>query len=619
MSKITTLPIKELYRLDSIREEYNLPKVHHEVFTIPDYQRGYRWEAEIHVKALLKDVLDFMHMNRNVDDRYCLQPIVVTHSSNIQGAWEVIDGQQRLITLYLLLHALGLPSFELIFEARSKSNDFLSNLIKYDTTNHDDPDFHFMSEAWMKIKQWLKENDDKEPGFDLEYKPVLWKNVNVIWYDIESSMRDTNIDVFNRLNIGKIPLNDAELVKALLLSKIKGVYKDSVELTMRQSEINNEWHRIEIELRKPQKWGFLTGNINKEYDSHIEFLFDLMAKNPDNGSDRQSYTTYLWFETQINSAGRNPTLQGEKAIELWKQVKEAYARVNSWFCENYNSETDIYHYVGYLLASRKAHIQNLYLNSFGKTRKEFKHYLKELVKNTIKDVKLDELKYDENKETIKIILLLFNVLSCEKIADGMYNRFPFDRYNDIANESSERRGWSLEHIFAQNSQNPMKEPKAALRWLDDTYASIKNINNVIKVHKRNEQGEQENVVIDLTELKEQIELMRYKKPNTLDLDAFNDLKNRINAVFGESDRHPLSNLALLSTKDNSTLNNAIFPTKRDRIIELEKNGRFIPPCTRNVFLKFYSPSDSQPYYWSEDDQEAYLREIKKTINDFMKI
>lgn len=619
MSKITTLPIKELYRLDSIREEYNLPKVHHEVFTIPDYQRGYRWEAEIHVKALLKDVLDFMHMNRNVDDRYCLQPIVVTHSSNIQGAWEVIDGQQRLITLYLLLHALGLPSFELIFEARSKSNDFLSNLIKYDTTNHDDPDFHFMSEAWMKIKQWLKENDDKEPGFDLEYKPVLWKNVNVIWYDIESSMRDTNIDVFNRLNIGKIPLNDAELVKALLLSKIKGVYKDSVELTMRQSEINNEWHRIEIELRQPQKWGFLTGNINKEYDSHIEFLFDLMAKNPDNGSDRQSYTTYLWFENQINSAGRNPTLQGEKAIELWKQVKEAYARVNSWFCENYNSETDIYHYVGYLLASRKAHIQNLYLNSFGKTRKEFKHYLKELVKNTIKDVKLDELKYDENKETIKIILLLFNVLSCEKIADGMYNRFPFDRYNDIANESSERRGWSLEHIFAQNSQNPMKEPKAALRWLDDTYASIKNINNVIKVHKRNEQGEQENVVIDLTELKEQIELMRYKKPNTLDLDAFNDLKNRINAVFGESDRHPLSNLALLSTKDNSTLNNAIFPTKRDRIIELEKNGRFIPPCTRNVFLKFYSPSDSQPYYWSEDDQEAYLREIKKTINDFMKI
>ena len=61
MSRITTLPIKELYRLDSVRELYNLAKVNHETFTIPDYQRGYRWEANIHIEALLKDVFDFMN------------------------------------------------------------------------------------------------------------------------------------------------------------------------------------------------------------------------------------------------------------------------------------------------------------------------------------------------------------------------------------------------------------------------------------------------------------------------------------------------------------------------------------------------------------------------------
>ena len=77
-------------------------------------------------------------------------------------------------------------------------------------------------------------------------------------------------------------------------------------------------------------------------------------------------------------------------------------------------------------------------------------------------------------------------------------------------------------------------------------------------------------------------------------------------------------MALLSKKDNSSLNNAIFPTKRDRIIELERNGRFIPPCTRNVFLKFYSPADSQPYYWGEADQKAYLDNISTVINDFKK-
>ena len=145
MSRITTLPIKELYRLDSVRELYNLAKVNHETFTIPDYQRGYRWEANIHIEALLKDVFDFMNTNRNIDDRYCLQPIVVTQSSTHKGAWEVIDGQQRLITIYMLLNALGLPTFNLVFESRPKSNDFLAQLIANGKANHDDPDFHFMS------------------------------------------------------------------------------------------------------------------------------------------------------------------------------------------------------------------------------------------------------------------------------------------------------------------------------------------------------------------------------------------------------------------------------------------------------------------------------------------
>ncbi len=619
MSRITTLPIKELYRLDSVRELYNLAKVNHETFTIPDYQRGYRWEANIHIEALLKDVFDFMNTNRNIDDRYCLQPIVVTQSSTHKGAWEVIDGQQRLITIYMLLNALGLPTFNLVFESRPKSNDFLAQLIANGKANHDDPDFHFMSEAWAKIKQWLKDKNNQDPGFDLEYKPVLWKNVNVIWYDIESTSREINIDVFNRLNIGKIPLNDAELVKALLLSKIKGRYKDAVELTMRQSEINNEWHRIEIELRKPQKWGFITGNVNKEYDSHIEFLFDLMAKNRAKGTAEQKYTTYLWFEHQVNAAGRKPEVQADMAIKLWGQVKDAYARVNSWFCDNnVGSDTAIYHYVGYLLASRKVQVYDLYNDSFEKSRKGFRDHLRGLVKDTLKGIKLDELKYGEDDDTIKMVLLLFNVLTCEKIADGMYNRFPFDRYNEIAKERRSRGGWSLEHIFAQNSRNPMKDPKAALHWLADTQKSIKNISSVIKTIKNDSQSEQEKSEIDLTKLKVQIEKMQQSHPNTLDMDAFNNLKNKVNNIFGEVDRHPLSNLALLSTVDNSTLNNAVFPTKRNRIIELEKEGRFIPPCTRNVFLKFYSPSDSQPYYWSRNDQDAYLAQIKKMINDFMK-
>lgn len=614
MSNITTIPIKELYRLDSIHD-LRMETVDHETFCIPDYQRGYRWEADIHVEALLNDIRDFMNMQRTNDDRYCLQPIVVTASSTHSGAWEVIDGQQRLTTLYLLLNALHSEEcFDLVFETRKESNNFIHDLISKNIVNHDNPDFHFMSVAWEKINAWLKEENREHPKFNQKFELVLWENVNVIWFDIESTDRNSNIDVFNRLNIGKIPLTDAELVKAIILSKIKGIYKDSHELTMRQSEINNEWHRIEIELRKPSKWGFLTGNIDKVYDSHIELLFDLLANNISK-NDKKVYSTYLWFEKQIIGVGSDLRKQAEKAIELWSKIKEAYIKINAWFCDSTpDTDSTIYHYVGYLLASRKYKIQTLFNLIDGKSKKEFQKELRNLVLNTIKDIDLDALSYESNKEDVKLILLLFNVLTCVKIADGLYNRFPFDRYNAVAQECSGSGGWSLEHIFAKNSQDPIKDRKVARRWLLDTQNSIRNIDSVLKPTTFSGNCESERV--DISDLKTTIDKMLTLTDREINLDDFDILRQKLNDIFGEPDKHPLSNMALLSKSDNSALNNAIFPTKRDRIIELERKGRFIPPCTRNVFLKFYSSADSQPYYWGESDQNSYLDNLRETINEF---
>ena len=75
-------------------------------------------------------------------------------------------------------------------------------------------------------------------------------------------------------------------------------------------------------------------------------------------------------------------------------------------------------------------------------------------------------------------------------------------------------------------------------------------------------------------------------------------------------------MALLSCSNNSSLNNAIFPVKRNRIIQLEKEGHFIPLCTKNVFLKLYSSAYNQPFYWSTSDKEAYVEAIKQVIEKF---
>lgn len=71
--------------------------------------------------------------------------------------------------------------------------------------------------------------------------------------------------------------------------------------------------------------------------------------------------------------------------------------------------------------------------------------------------------------------------------------------------------------------------------------------------------------------------------------------------------HSVSNLALLASGHNSALSNAVFEVKRRRILELDRRGAYIPICTRQVFLKYYTDADAQQvHFWSTQDREAYL-------------
>ena len=70
-------------------------------YRIPAYQRGYRWEPQ-QVSQLLEDIRDFTQReNPQPKEFYCLQPLVLRR--NYDGAFEVVDGQQRLTTLLLIL------------------------------------------------------------------------------------------------------------------------------------------------------------------------------------------------------------------------------------------------------------------------------------------------------------------------------------------------------------------------------------------------------------------------------------------------------------------------------------------------------------------------------------
>ena len=166
-------------------------------FHVASYQRGYRWGPE-EVKRLLDDV----YTNGNQD--YCLQPIVVKNNGD---SYELIDGQQRLTTLYLIykyMHNasggfLDEPQFSITYETREKSQEFLTDI---DMARKDENiDFWFICNAYETISEWFATKEKKSTLTNIN--KYFDEKVKVIWYEVDESQ--DAIALFTRLNIGKIP------------------------------------------------------------------------------------------------------------------------------------------------------------------------------------------------------------------------------------------------------------------------------------------------------------------------------------------------------------------------------------------------------------------------------
>jgi len=186
-------------------------------FLIPAYQRGFRWTKQ-QVVELLEDVLAFQSSDEGLtrEGFYCLQPIVVK-AANGESIWEVVDGQQRLTTLFLILqyfnHRLAenfrRKLYTIDFVTRPGSNAYLSEPTAQRSTEN--IDFYFIYLAKSAIEEWFRNKDHLVNDFEA----ALLNRVKVIWYELPET--DNAINAFTRLNVGKIPLTNAELIRALFL------------------------------------------------------------------------------------------------------------------------------------------------------------------------------------------------------------------------------------------------------------------------------------------------------------------------------------------------------------------------------------------------------------------
>jgi hypothetical protein len=122
------------------------------------------------------------------------------------------------------------------------------------------------------------------------------------------------------------------------------------------------------------------------------------------------------------------------------------------------------------------------------------------------------------------------------------------------------------------------------------------------------------------ELQKEIQAFLVLPPKEATDEAFEELYGKMLREFREADSdiadHGVANLVLLDYATNRSYKNAPFAVKRQRVLSLDRDGVFVPLCTRNVFLKCYNPRVEQVMVWTEEDREGYRKVMDEVLSDF---
>lgn len=570
-------------------------------FTIEAYQRGYRWGKD-EVEYLLEDISEIPD-----GQKYCLQPVVV---KNVNDTYELIDGQQRLTTLYLIMKYLNAYvdiKFSIEYATRKSENghigskELLETIDKIDLSlPSNNIDELFIKKSYGIVKTWF--NGEKSKMMSFANK--LQNYVTIIWYEVDDD--EDSVNIFTRLNIGKINLTNAELVKALFLSRGKkdseGRYAGNpygIE-EKKQHEIALGWDLMEKDLHNEKFWTFITNEKSDHYPIRMELLFDMIEMKPSDESN--FYTFNRFYERFKNSDNR---------YETWELIERYMQQLKEWY-----HSFDLFHHIGFLVATGTSvkSLLDIAMSTDNPIKKsDFKLRVLDMIREKMvftvgdkdfgEEIDYAELNYEDHSKFIQYVLLLFNIETIRQKGDENV-RFPFYRYK---NEGT----WSLEHIHAQNSDS-LKTNQEWKEWLE--------------IHKKSLEG-LEVYSDDKKQIEEVIDKMNTVITHINEKGYKGSIRNEFNAVApavinilsdgdDKSQMHTLSNMALLTVGENAALNNSTFDVKRMKIIAMDKAGEYIPVCTRNVFMKYYSSSDTKLHFWSEEDRKGYISAMNNVLYDY---
>ena len=525
-----------IYSVRKVFRDY-LPSQGCDFFNIPEYQRGYKWTAD-NVKQLLNDLKNF----RKGDSEafYCLQNITITKSKlNEKVCMNVIDGQQRLTTLFIIVSYIQRNMMNRILESnsdilrysvRKTTDEFLrTEIISGSLWNTDinpdkakSKDQYYIMEVACAIDDWFKKNDLAPE--------VILDNLIIIVNKVDSGDEET---VFASLNGGKVDLDGADLVRAILITRaakqkypsmiskeqLRQITNEDINLNIditvsSRGKINEFRVKLGIELDKMNKWWsdrdvrnyfeqLLPNRISQNrsfkysqypidllyyafYEAYKEYFTELK-------SDRDLELRF--FENGLDLNGDN----SDDHLEFYNAVEEFHFTMVDWY-----SNDEIYNLVGYLMYNFKgstvtferlwriwktSNSKRLFIDEIkriineqlafhfsGETEQSGEELI--ALRKAILDTSYD---WYTNDFTIKLLPLL-DILPIEKKQKNsvttVIKRIQTDYFKRIKEEDKE-------HVRSQtrriNEENITEEDKEA--QLDENRNGLNSIGNIVLLHE----------------------------------------------------------------------------------------------------------------------------------------
>ncbi len=394
-------------------------------YKIPIYQRSYAWTKE-EIEQLINDI------NESTGNYY-IGSLIVDHIET--NSYMVIDGQQRLTTLYLLLTYLGdtsINSNSLTFEAREKSNRTLKYL--FENKKLVSEDILYSSEiinGYKVISDYFEAIDEeKREQFITEIKAKL-----------------SNIFIIRTLVPKKIDLNH---------------YFEIMNTRGEQLEIH--------EVAKGRLIGVIDNSKDKEIaayiwdacsqmDKYVQMSFDTTSRENIFGETWNIFKPEGF--TDLRKAIEIKSLLSSNKFSLKSKLdnpKDNSTATNTELEENERFES-IITFPNFLLIANEA----LNITSLDAPSKDDD--------SSLDDKKfLDELEkhWESNDSALKFI---FNLLKL---------RFLFDKYiikREFVREYKEEGRWALQHLEMYQDSSKQKKPMYKLTYnlTDDDFGKDKTV------------------------------------------------------------------------------------------------------------------------------------------------